>query len=822
MKVGSRVAALAALWLSLSLAGCSSGEHCTQNSDCATGRVCASSGFCETPGQCGAGVQSCTRSTQCPAKNECANNCCTPVTGCVTSADCTTAALPHCDAATKTCKPCSSNGDCQPGRVCTGAGTCEQSCNPTNNGSDCPSGAGRCKTIANGAFCGQCASSPDCPSDKPICTGGGICFGCTQDADCPTGTPACNVTTKACFECLDTRTSNGVNASCAAPKPACRNNSCVECNAALNNPGTGQNAACTTAGKNVCDANNTCVGCTSTPQCASGQFCDTNKTCRWPVLVSVVPTASSISVNSTTVLTVTLDIAALVQTNVALTVVSPGDGSFDPANTSKTGTATIAAGNTTGVATFYSHGIAGPNTIEATLGGVTKTTTVTILAQPPTASSLSIAGNTTGFVQSGVTQTIQLRVAPAPGSPTSVPLKCVNGSGGTVACNGALPASVSVAAGTDTATFDYTPGTSGTSSTIRASLNGAVDLSLASFDVAILALTPPRTVIGPVSALYLQMDLAAAPPGPAQASVVLDSNIAGNGSLVPYDAGNVTLPVTSASVNIAAGDQHPRFNVYTGPSGSTAVAIRATANATFQDTSVTLVQPPAHVVVSQFMTAGPILDGGPSGSADEFIEIYNPTNHPIDLGGKIVSYRAATGAGFTNDVCKPDAGSGITIPPYGYFLVANATGNANNPGYAYQPNGPVAPDCTYLATSGQFAGINSGGHIRVFDAGTPVDAGFTTAGVDDTMAWGTASSPETTAIPTDGGFFDGGSFNQPFSWIRKTVCGSSTSDSMSDGGTDDGQGQFCDSDNNSTDWTWRPQRKPHNSTMKAPPNALAQ
>jgi hypothetical protein len=117
------------------------------------------------------------------------------------------------------------------------------------------------------------------------------------------------------------------------------------------------------------------------------------------------------------------------------------------------------------------------------------------------------------------------------------------------------------------------------------------------------------------------------------------------------------------------------------------------------------------------------------------------------------------------------------------------------------------------------AGITGGGHVRIAEGSAALDAGIGTAGVYDTFGWGDAGTPETAAPPNDGGIIPDGGNNQPTSFQRKTLCTSTRAD-MIDGGQDDTQGSFCDSDNNSTDFIARPQRKPHNSTMKAPANSL--
>lgn len=84
--------------------------------------------------------------------------------GCTTSLECTTPALPVCDADdTGTCVGCTAAGDC--------ARFAER---------------GLCDPVSRA--CVECVTSTDCTSlDSPICDDGGTCIGCTADAQCATG-----------------------------------------------------------------------------------------------------------------------------------------------------------------------------------------------------------------------------------------------------------------------------------------------------------------------------------------------------------------------------------------------------------------------------------------------------------------------------------------------------------------------------------------------------------------------------------------------------------------------------------------------------------
>src|SRR5881396_1977066 len=69
-----------------------------------------------------------------------------------------------------------------------------------------------------------------------------------------------------------------------------------------------------------------------------------------------------------------------------------------------------------------------------------------------------------------------------------------------------------------------------------------------------------------------------------------------------------------------------------------------------------------HVVIGEYGTRGP-------GSAtDEFVELYNPTASPINLGGWKLQYNPASGSGWLDRAVLP---SNASIPAHGFFLLVN-------------------------------------------------------------------------------------------------------------------------------------------------------
>ncbi len=83
-----------------------------------------------------------------------------------------------------------------------------------------------------------------------------------------------------------------------------------------------------------------------------------------------------------------------------------------------------------------------------------------------------------------------------------------------------------------------------------------------------------------------------------------------------------------------------------------------------------------NVVISEIKTAGS------GGADDEWIELYNPTDLPVDLSGWSIQYRGGEGESFY----KKNFTSTSTIPAKGFFLIANSS-----------YSGGVVPDMNYTA-----------------------------------------------------------------------------------------------------------------------------
>jgi hypothetical protein len=95
-------------------------------------------------------------------------------------------------------------------------------------------------------------------------------------------------------------------------------------------------------------------------------------------------------------------------------------------------------------------------------------------------------------------------------------------------------------------------------------------------------------------------------------------------------------------------------------------------------------QTPSSLLISEFRFRGPDPDGAAStasGASDEFVEIYNNTDAPLDISGVVLVSLQSSGNATTNLATVP---AGTTIPARGHYLFANsaASGGYSLGGYA--------------------------------------------------------------------------------------------------------------------------------------------
>lgn len=184
------------------------------------------------------------------------------------------------------------------------------------------------------------------------------------------------------------------------------------------------------------------------------------------------------------------------------------------------------------------------------------------------------------------------------------------------------------------------------------------------------------------------------------------------------------------------------------------------------------------VVISEFATRG--LNSNQGG---EFVELYNPTDRDVAIGGWKLAYRSATGGSYSPMVEIP---AGTTLPSHGYYLLAGAT-------WAETPT----PDARWTST-----GMADNGTIRLTDA---------TDREIDRVAFGSGNDPKGSPAPNHG---DKATNNS----VERKASGTSTAASLGVGGPEEFAGNGWNSGNNSQDFVEQSTgRNPQNLASAAEP-----
>ncbi|GMU63418.1 MAG: hypothetical protein AMXMBFR34_51810 [Myxococcaceae bacterium] len=178
---------------------------------------------------------------------------------------------------------------------------------------------------------------------------------------------------------------------------------------------------------------------------------------------------------------------------------------------------------------------------------------------------------------------------------------------------------------------------------------------------------------------------------------------------------------------------------------------------------------------------------GAGGASDEFVELFNGSNQPVNVGGWFLHYGAATLNTWQTKLTLP---SGAVIPARGFYLVTSAAGTYT---------GAVAGDAAH---SGSLGFAAAGGHVRLMLPGSAPSTPVGSPLEADRVGYGTANTPEGTAAPAVSG---GAS-------LERKANASSTAASMAAGGADVAAGNNQDSQNNAADFVVRTAREPQNRT----------
>ncbi|HEY4975653.1 MAG TPA: lamin tail domain-containing protein, partial [Steroidobacteraceae bacterium] len=174
--------------------------------------------------------------------------------------------------------------------------------------------------------------------------------------------------------------------------------------------------------------------------------------------------------------------------------------------------------------------------------------------------------------------------------------------------------------------------------------------------------------------------------GNPSGALAAGNSISGGGTVL-YSGSSTGFSFQQTGLTAGTAYFYSAWSVDGSNNYSTGVTATATTNA----------PPPAHIVINQIYGGG-----GNSGATykNDFIELFNDDNVPVNLAGWSVQYSSATGSGWASNL-TPLSG---TIPAHGFFLIqesAGAAGSINLP----------APDLTgtiaLSATAGKVILSNS-------------------------------------------------------------------------------------------------------------------
>lgn len=280
---------------------------------------------------------------------------------------------------------------------------------------------------------------------------------------------------------------------------------------------------------------------------------------------------------------------------------------------------------------------------------------------------------------------------------------------------GAGIASVNVTAGQGTPNVTYTitlqPGFSGNAS-FSAYLSDTVNASTVVFPIIhvtpLVANDPPS-----INAFANPVATVAQDAAPFAVSLSgLDDNAIYNWAATP-GAG-----VSSVAVTGGQGSANVTYSVtlqagFSGTASFTA-SLSDTVNPSVSSNvqiTVTPAPPPPldHIVISQIYGGG-----GNSGATyrNDYVELYNPTTGPVDLGGWTIQYASATGTGIWQ--AQPLGG---IMQPGEYYLISLASGGATG---ALLPAANILGEINMSATAGKVALVSNGDPLEGCVVGAPV------------------------------------------------------------------------------------------------------
>ncbi len=189
---------------------------------------------------------------------------------------------------------------------------------------------------------------------------------------------------------------------------------------------------------------------------------------------------------------------------------------------------------------------------------------------------------------------------------------------------------------------------------------------------------------------------------------------------------------------------------------------------------------PSHSNVNHVLISEVQLTGGPGKTANDFIELYNPTDSAIDISGWRLRKKTQSGSESSIRVF----GSGKIIPVRGFFLWANSA-----EGFAVSLVADESSTAT-IAANNSIALLNNDGII-------------------DSAAWGSELINPFGEGSLIAAVLEGGQSYEREAWQDKCI---------SAGGIGELLGNGCDTNNNADNFEVRPVSAPQNSQSQPEPN----
>lgn len=200
------------------------------------------------------------------------------------------------------------------------------------------------------------------------------------------------------------------------------------------------------------------------------------------------------------------------------------------------------------------------------------------------------------------------------------------------------------------------------------------------------------------------------------------------------------------------------------------------------------------IVISELRVAG--ADAG-----DEFIELYNAEDFPVDLSGWSLQYVSGGGSSFS--ITKKNLHPGLVIDPKGFLLIARGKNASGTDGFA----GSVVPDMAQRTIS--FSGSASGATLFLVNDTSPIE-NISDPNLVDRLAYGAGSNlfPEgaPSSLPLAGQSLE-----------RKAIVGQN----CVSGGSLEGKflGNSCDTGDNLSDFEIRSVSGPQSRTNLPEPRS---